>query len=205
MVDLVKRIALLTLILLSLLAGMHGVQASEVHDVAVIDVTHVLPYGATATYPTGWWVNISVTVRNEGDFSETFNVTVYANTTVIDMETVTSLAPGENTTLTFIWTVPDPSLWIPYPPKYTISAEAEVVSGETNTDNNAFTNGSVAVKFPGDVNGDGKVDFWDLLPFCRGYGGIWPYYNPNADFNCNGAVDFWDLLIFCRHYGISVV
>jgi len=46
------------------------------HDIAILNVTSFLPYNATAVYP-GWTVNVNVTVRNEGEFNETFTVTAY--------------------------------------------------------------------------------------------------------------------------------
>ena len=107
-----------------------------------------MPYGANAVYPTGWKVKVPVTVKNKGDYVEIFNVTAYANITIIDTKTVTSLAPGQNTTLTLVWSVHTPPTWgtPPLYPHYVISAEADVVSGETDTSDNLIVDGSVTVK-----------------------------------------------------------
>lgn len=49
----------------------------------------------------------------------------------------------------------------------------------------------------GDVNGDGTVDFSDLLLLARSYGASFS----GADFNGNGTVDFSDLLVLAQDYG----
>jgi len=68
-----------------------------VHDIAVRGIV------ASATAILGENVTIDVTVANEGNFTETFDVTVHANTTQIGTQTVTNLATADSSTLTFIW------------------------------------------------------------------------------------------------------
>jgi hypothetical protein len=115
---------------------------SLIHDVTVVSVT-------PSTYEVlqGETMNTSVVVKNNGDVSETFNVTVYANDTMIDMLTVYDLAPENQTTLTFLWDTTDVPLG-----NYTIKAEASVVPGETNaqTIDNIYINGIVNIipEFP---------------------------------------------------------
>ncbi len=74
------------------------------HDVAVIDLT------ASPTKPSpGQLVSINVTVENQGDYTETFDVSVYYTLMfdpLIGTQTVTDLLPGENRTLTFEWLPP---------------------------------------------------------------------------------------------------
>jgi len=54
---------------------------------------------------------------------------------------------------------------------------------------------------PGDANGDGKVDFADLLVLAQNYGkssgAVWT----DGDFNGDGNVGFDDLLILAQNYG----
>ncbi len=113
-----------------------------IHDVAAIDVTAY----PTKVYPAQM-VYINVSVKNEGDFFESFNVTVYhGNATdnyAIGMQTVTNLAIGANTTLTFEWNVTGVS-----PGIYTISANASVVPGEVDTADNIKVDGAVTVMPP---------------------------------------------------------
>jgi len=57
---------------------------------------------------------------------------------------------------------------------------------------------------PGDADGDGKVDFNDLVLVARHYGmtnAAWA----DGDFNYDGSVGFDDLLIVARNYGASAV
>jgi len=108
-----------------------------VHDVAVTDVVT----NTTEVYIPEI-VGIDVTVKNNGDTAETFNVTAYYDSTKIDIpQTVTDLTPGENTTLTFNWD----TMFIT-PGNYTIKAVADTVLGETHTEDNTLTNGWVVVK-----------------------------------------------------------
>ena len=166
-------------------------------DVAVISVTPVLPYGASAVFPT-WRVNITVIVENQGSTIHTFNVTAYYDNNTIGTQTVINLAPGKNTTLTFTWTVPEiPKIW-PYP-EYTISAKAAVIPGEIDTADNTYVDGTVKVQWPGDCNGDGYVNepdfYYILIPaYGKHYGE--PGYDWRADFDGDGYVGSIDYDIF---------
>jgi len=52
----------------------------------------------------------------------------------------------------------------------------------------------------GDVNGDGRVDFWDVSLVARAFGSQpgQPRWNPAADLNHDGRVDLGDLLFVLR-------
>ncbi len=69
----------------------------NIHDVAVTSMV------AAATAILGENVTIDVTVANKGNYTETFNVTVTANTTQIDTHTVTNLVRGARKILTTTW------------------------------------------------------------------------------------------------------
>jgi len=172
-----------------------------VHDVAVINVVLVFPYGATAVYP-GWVINVLVTVRNEGDYSETFTVRARAEALSIGIQTVSNLAPGDTKTLTFIWDTTGIS-----PGNagldYTISAKASVVPDETDTADNTYVDGTVRVKYPGDVDGDGDVDRYDYGTFSVAYGSQYgdPNYDWRCDFDGDGDIDRYDYGILAQNYG----
>jgi len=131
------------------------------HDIAVINVTP-----ASDTVYQGWIVNINVTVENQGDFTETFNVTAYYDESIMGIQEVNDLAASTNVTLTFLWNTTE----VAPCQNYTIKATADVVSGETETTDNTYVNGEVKVNMLGDFNGDGKIDWQDLLVLARAYG-----------------------------------
>ena len=56
---------------------------------------------------------------------------------------------------------------------------------------------------PGDADGDGKVDFADLVILARNYGNTSATWS-DGDFNNDGSVGFDDLVIVARNYGKSV-
>ena len=145
----------------------------------------------------GFSTPIIVTLTNQGNHSETFNVTVYANTTAIQTETLT-LTSQSFATITFTW---DTSGFAKG--NYTISAYAWPVLGETDTADNNFTGGWVLVTIPGDLNGDFKVSLADLVALVIAYGSRPgdPGWNPNADIDGNSVVGLNELVILANHYG----
>jgi phage baseplate assembly protein W len=90
----------------------------------------------------GQVISIAVAVKNEGNYTETFNVTAYYDDNVIETKTLRDLAPWATRTVAFSWDtiglLPDSN--------YTIKAEASVLPGETNTTDNSFIDGAVRIK-----------------------------------------------------------
>jgi hypothetical protein len=92
-------------------------------------------------------VTVSVTVLNQGNFTESFTVTAYANDTAIgSAQTVTNLAAGASQVLTFTW---DTSGLNSGP--YVFRAVASNVTLEAVTSDNAFAGGSVALSSPSNM------------------------------------------------------
>jgi hypothetical protein len=145
----------------------------------------------------GYGLAISVTTANQGDLTETFNLTIYANTSEIGELTLT-LSNGSSTTVTFVWNTDGFAYG-----NYTISAYALPTSGETNTANNNLTGGPVTVTIPGDVDGSGRVDMNDIISICKAFGSTvgQPNYNPNCDIENTGKVDMSDVVIALRNFG----
>ncbi len=59
---------------------------------------------------------------------------------------------------------------------------------------------------PGDINGDGVVDVYDLIIVASAYGST-PSdsnWNPNADINGDETVDIFDLILVASHYGETI-
>ncbi len=172
--------------------------ATGVHDVAVTNVkTSKDGCKPMPTVADNSKVKTNVTVLNKGNFTETFNVTMYANTTAVDTQTVTSLASGAQITLFYTWNTTG---WAHG--NYTITAYAAPVPGETNTTDNTYTDGVIKVVIAGDINGDGGVDIYDAIMLAGAYNSVpgAPNWNPNSDLNSDGIVDIYDAIILAGHY-----
>lgn len=154
---------------------------------------------SSAAIGAGYNLIINVTVTNYGVYDESFNVTVYANTTIIETKEFT-LANGSSTTATFTWGTAGFAEG-----NYTISAYVEPIFGETITSDNTYIGGSIIVTIPGDVNGDCMVDALDLAVMNTAYGSTYgsSNWNPDCDFNDDGNVDVLDLFGLGINYGKS--
>jgi hypothetical protein len=89
---------------------------------------------------------------------------------------------------------------------YTISAYAWPVPGETDTADNTFTDGTIYVGIPGDINGDGIVDIYDAILLAKAYNSKLydPTWNANADINSDANVDIYDALILAGNFNKHV-
>jgi parallel beta-helix repeat protein len=162
------------------------------HNIAVINVAP-----SKTVVGQGFTVHKNVTIVNRGDYTETFNVTVYANTTIIETKEIT-LTSGNSTTITFTWNTTGFAKG-----NYTISANAEPVPGEIDTTDNTLADGWVLVTIPGDVNGDFKCEGKDIAIIAKAYGtrAGEAGYVPNADINDDGKIDGKDIAIAAKYYG----
>jgi hypothetical protein len=170
---------------------------AAVHDVAV---TAVVPFKTVVGQ--GYGLNVNVTAANQGAYTETFNVTVYANTTYVTSQNVT-LPSATSTTLALTCN----TTGLAYG-NYTTSAYAWLASGQTNASNNNYTGGWVIVSLVGDVYGpngwpDGKVNMLDIGAIARAFGTTTgnPRYNPNYDINGDGKIDMKDIAIAAKNFG----
>ncbi len=133
-------------------------------------------------------------VWNNGTKTETFEVSIFYDTTLIGTSTVT-LDAGEwqppRSIVSFSWD-------LEALPKgaYTISANASVLPGETDTLDNYFLGGDVRKAFDGDVTADGIVDAHDLFDLSKAYGST----TLLGDINSDGIVDFTDYGLFGTAY-----
>jgi hypothetical protein len=167
-------------------------------DIAIVDVTP-----STDQIYIGRTISINVTILNEGEVTETFNVILYYNITagdIIGTQTVMNLLPGEHRTLTFIWNTTGVKPCY----NYRITAYAIPVVGETDIADNTMSSSTlVKVKLLGDINGDGKVDIFDVrsIALCFGsYPGD-PKWNPDYDLNQSGGIDMFDIRLAAKNFG----
>jgi len=159
-----------------------------IHDVAVTNVT--LPKTVVGK---GYSMAINVTVENQGDYTETFNVTVSINQT----RTLT-LPPGSQVTIVFAWN----TIGVLYG-NYTVSAYATTVPGESEVVDNTLVDGWVFMTIPGDMDGDRDVDIYDIVSMCGVYGTSQsdPDYDPCCDMDNDGDIDIYDIVIAADNYG----
>jgi len=108
----------------------------SVRDVSITEVTP-----SKTDVIRGETVQITVTAKNKGDETESFNVTLYYDNVPIDTKRVTSLSPGAETQLVFQWNTSDVN-----PGKYVIKAVADILEGETNIEDNTFLDGTVTIE-----------------------------------------------------------
>lgn len=107
----------------------------SVHAIQVTNVTC-----SKNTVNQGETVDISVTVANNGNFTESTNVSVYYDNNLIQTQPLTALAPCAEQTLLFHWNTTNVPVGT-----YQISATASPVPGETNIANNTFKDGTVTI------------------------------------------------------------
>jgi len=111
-------------------------------DIAVTGVA-----ASPGSVPAGEPVSINVTVKNESEVAETFNITIYYDNTAIETQTVTNLASLAETTLTFTWDTTGIAAG-----SYMIKAEASTFPGEADTANNVdYTDEKVTIELVHDI------------------------------------------------------
>jgi len=115
-----------------------GVIPPEPKDIALVyglvDPQHVY---------AGESVNVTVGAKNLGNTTESFNVTLYSDNTVIGEQSIQDLISQETKSLSFDWNT---SGWAPGH-TYTLSANATVLSNETDSDNNHLVAGNVMILY----------------------------------------------------------
>jgi hypothetical protein len=162
------------------------------HDLAA---TNIAP--SKTVVGQGFTLPVNVSVVNEGDFAENFNVTGYANATSIGTQTVFDLSNGTSATLTFNWDTTGFAYG-----NYTVISYTWPVQGETNMANNNCTSGCVVVTVPGDIKGDFTVDIYDAIVLANAYNSVptSSHWNSNADINGDNILDIYDAIILANHY-----
>jgi hypothetical protein len=180
-------------------AGGHYTMLPGTHDIAVLNVVP-----SKKAIGQGHTMDIDVTVENQGNYTENFDLVVYANTTAIMPQSLT-LANITSTTITLTW---DTTGW----PKgnWTISANASLMFGETDMTDNNCTDGWVIVSIFGDISGskgypDGIVNLLDVYRVAMQFGSsapTWdPYWGPVCDINNDGTINLIDYYRVCMCFG----
>jgi parallel beta-helix repeat protein len=166
---------------------------------ATIDIALVDAKPSKAIISQGYYTSVNVTVENQGELEQAFDVTVYANTTTIGERQVT-LPPQHQKTITFTWIATGFAKG-----NYTLWAHVSPVPYETDIEDNSFIGGPILVTITGDVNGDYTVNFQDAvimgLAFSSKSGDL--SWNPNTDLNEDGYINFLDVILMGQNFGQS--
>jgi hypothetical protein len=112
-----------------------GPPSNLFHDVAVLNV-----YPSSYSAYIGEVVEITVVVMNQGDYTESFNVTVSTGSLALVTSPVQGLASGAQGTLVFRWDTSHVSEG-----DYTLSALASYVPDEVDYRNNRYVDGTVRI------------------------------------------------------------
>jgi hypothetical protein len=163
------------------------------HDVGVTSVT-----ASKNVVGQGYNASISVMVFNYGNDTETVKITIYANQTIIGEIYNINLTSRNFTITPFTWNTSGFAKG-----NYTISAVADTVAGETDTEDNTCINGVVMVTIPGDVDGSRRVEMVDMWLIQKRYGAV-PgnsKWEPNCDVDGSGRIEMLDMWITQKHFG----
>jgi len=168
-----------------------------VHDVAILAVAP-----SKNIIGQGYTMYVNATIRNQGDFNESFNITCYSNSSIIGEQAV-ALVSGANMTLAFVWNTSGVAKG-----NYTVKAVADTLSGETDTEDNMLLDGWLFVTIAGDVTGatlgvpDGIVDMRDIGALCSVFGATppSPRWDPNMDINNDDLINMRDIGIACKNF-----
>jgi parallel beta-helix repeat protein len=108
------------------------------HDIGITSVT-------TSREVVGQGCNVSINVMifNYGNDTETFNVTILANSTIIGKINNINLQSRNFTILSHTWNTTGFAIG-----NYTMKAVADIVTNETYTTDNTYINGIVTVRLP---------------------------------------------------------
>jgi outer membrane protein assembly factor BamB len=163
------------------------------HDVAT---AYVMPLKTVVGQ--GYNATVNVTLINQGDYAEAFQVDSYANMTQIGQET-TTLTNESYATTSYTWNTVGFARG-----NYVISSYASPVEGEDDTTDNNFTSHTIVyVGVPGDVDGNHVVNMLDLYKIALAFGANrdHPRYVTNYDIEDNGIINMLDLYIAATHFG----
>jgi hypothetical protein len=162
------------------------------HDLAITNST-IFKTSVGRGYST--YVNVSI--RNQGDYEETFNTALNVTTTTIGLFTNMTLISKGYASVRFEWNTTGYAKG-----NYSLKAYVSPVDGEIDTEDNTFSLW-ILVTIAGDVDGNRKVNIFDIVMIAGSYGTVTgdPGYIPNCDIDGSGAVNIFDVVRAAGNYG----
>ena len=143
-------------------------------------------------------VNITVEIVNRGVIDETFFVTCSYRIEGVDHLVGSRLVNlPANCSSSLVFNLTALSLGT-----YLIKAETTILPDETNPSDNNLTT-VLKVKMFGDVNGDDKIDLYDIALVAYAFGSYpaHPRWNSSADINRDEKVNIIDLSLVAMNFG----
>jgi hypothetical protein len=113
---------------------------SATFEIITRDISVVAVRPSRSAVISGQTLNITVTVKNKGNETESFNVTAYYDSTPVGKRLVAYLAPQAETSIVFEWNTTGLTHG-----SYVISGAADVVEGEIETEDNTLVDGTVTI------------------------------------------------------------
>ena len=176
----------------------HHARINEPRNIVVMNVS-----SSQESALVGEIIQFNVTVKNQGQTVENLNVTALASSLLIGSFENVTLESSESETFTFNWNTTGIQKGI-----YTISAQTIIFPEDLNTTDNVNAENVVTILLPGqaspgDVNVDGVVDIFDVVPIAIAFSSTPgnPNWNVIADINNDGTVDIFDLVVVALHFG----
>lgn len=168
------------------------VRVTEMHDIALTSIQCL-----DKAY-SNWVFTVTVKVRNQGTYVETFNITAYYNSSTIGTTTVSNLNPQIESTVYLQWNTTGLPIYV----SYVVTAEANLLTDVDPTDN-TITYGTTSTKALGDIDGDKDIDIFDIVFIASVYGVQSGdlRWNVQADLQPNGKVDIFDVVVAASNYG----
>jgi hypothetical protein len=134
----------------------------------------------------GTTMNVTVVVANQGSMIEEINVTVHLNGDILG-SMLGFVESGYSAIFNFAWNTSSFSKG-----NYTISANVNVIPGETDIADNTLVGSTVAVTIPGDYNGDFQVNELDADLIRTSWQQLSPPAPTNLDMNDDGIINIRD-------------
>ena len=168
------------------------VRVTEIHDVALTSIQCL-----NKIY-SNWVLTITIKAKNQGAYTETFNITAYYNSSTIGTTTVSNLNPQLESTVYLQWNTAGLPIYV----SYVVTAEATLPT-DVDPPDNTITYGTTSTKALGDVDGDKDIDIFDIVIIASAYGAQSgdPRWNIQADLQPNGRVDIFDVVVAASNYG----